>query len=137
MRWLYKIVGIIALGCSIWFVAVLIGFSNGFDDFGFRHKLSCDNLEVIKKSSSPDNLKVYYHYMFDQGGYGYSRSFWAVVGKNDNDLEPGIIADGYRIVGWTSDNALKIESFEPPYYKEDSKELKSGSFLNGVKLIIE
>ncbi len=137
MKWIYRIIGIVTLCLVIWFVVTITSLSKAFDGFSFKHELNSKNFEFIKSSLSTDSTKVYYHYMFDQGGYGYSRTFWAVVGKEDKNLEQGILPDGYRVIGWTKDDELLIEKFDTNDYMKEAHKLQSGTIFNGVKLLIE
>lgn len=136
MKWFYRTIIVVFL---IWITFEISGFAEIFDEFSFRHELKDENFELIKSSPSPDGSKVYFQYMFDQGGYGYSRVFWSAVSMKDKDknLEAGILPDGYRIIGWSNKNELIIESFEPSYYKEDSEVLTSGSIINNVHLVVK
>lgn len=94
---------------------------------------------LLKESISPNRQFIYYDYHFDHGGFGYSREFWAIT-KNTKDnfnLKDYNIPDGYRIIGWTKQNELQIEKWEPYYNKDEDVELKSGSNFMGVKLKIK
>lgn len=94
---------------------------------------------MLTDSVSPNGQFRYYVYQFDHGGYGYSRVFWAVTANTDEvlNLKEYKLPDGYKIVGWTKENELKIEEWEPYYYKDEEVELKDGSIFKNVKLKIE
>ena len=112
---------------------------SGLDQLEFDHSTTSKNFVLLEDSVSPDKSKIYYHYTFDQGGSGYSRSFWAVTDTESEikNLEEYIIPDGYKAVGWTQENELILEEFDPTYYKDKDVELMTGTDFQGVRLRIK
>ena len=133
-NWILIIIGIILIGI------IGIGFklNSDFDKvseaFHSKHSLKEADFVLISDSVSPNKEYKYYEYQFDNGGFGYSRVFWSVIENNENesDLEKGLIPDGFRITGWTAENELILEEWEP-YYDIQKMDLKSGVEINGVK----
>ncbi|PVY40942.1 hypothetical protein C8E01_106284 [Pontibacter virosus] len=87
-------------------------------------------------SISPNQEYRIVEYQFDHGAHGYSRMFWAIVpaNKENINLKEYILPDGYKTLGWTSDNKAVIEKWEPYYYKDKEVTLKTGDQFNGVTL---
>ena len=110
-------------------------FDKVADAFHSEHSLKGADLVIISESISPNNEHKYYEYQFDNGGFGYSRVFWAVTENKETefDFEKGHIPDGYKIKGWTNENRLILEKWKP-YYEIKKIELKSGTEINGVKI---
>ncbi|WZL89280.1 hypothetical protein VS868_00605 [Salinimicrobium sp. 3283s] len=133
-KWILIIIGIILIGI------IGIGFklNSDFDKvteaFHSEHSLKEADFVLISDSVSPNKKFRYYEYQFDNGGFGYSRVFWSVIEdkENESDLKKGLIPDGFRITGWTADNELILEEWEP-YYNIQKTNLKSGVEINGVK----
>jgi hypothetical protein len=117
-------------------LAVLLYLEFNFDSIGFDHSLNSDQIVILEDSISPDKNFIYYQYQFDNGGYGYSKSFWAVTKNGNTELEKFIIPDGYKINGWTESNELELEKWEPYYFKENFKEMENGDSLHVVKILI-
>jgi hypothetical protein len=46
------------------------------------------------------------------------------------------LPDGYQANGWTGDNELIVEKWEPYYYRQKLSELKDGDIFNGLKIKI-
>lgn len=136
-KWILIIVGIVLIGI----VGFGIKISSDFDKvevaFHSEHSLKDENFVLISDSISPNKKHKYYEYQFDNGGFGYSRVFWSVIEntENESDLEKGLIPDGFKIVGWTNDNELILEKWEP-YYEINKTELKNGTEFNGVKITL-
>jgi hypothetical protein len=106
---------------------------------GGDHYLSDSTLIVLVDSISPDSNFRYITYKFDNGGFGYSRVFWTVFENTDKtkNLADTKIPDGYKITGWSKDNELILEKWEPYYFKDEDIEFKTGSEFNGIRLIIK
>ncbi|WP_242919678.1 hypothetical protein [Pontibacter liquoris] len=90
------------------------------------------------ESISPNQGFRIVEYQFDQGAHGYSRMFWAIApaNKENINLKEYILPDGYKTLGWTSDNKAIIEKWEPYYYKDRDVTLKTGDKFNGVTLVL-
>ncbi len=96
------------------------------------------NFRLISEvESRDDNFKII-EYNFDTGAFGYSRNFWAIVPKEHSDinLRNYQLPDGYKAIGWTSQNQAKIISWDPYYRVERSKDLESGEMINGVQIVL-
>jgi|TARA_R100000541_G_scaffold58647_2_gene70176 hypothetical protein len=93
---------------------------------------------LLNKENSPNELYKYYEYQFNTGAFGYSRVFWSVVKANslNPDLSKSLIPDGYHIKGWSENNELILEEWEPYYYKSEEVDLSSGMEFLGVKIIV-
>ena len=110
------------------------------DTYRVEHSLNEKRLILISDSISPNTLHRYYEYHFDKGTLGYSRVFWSVIvnDSNNKNLEKGIIPNGYKSIGWNSNNELMLKKWKT-YYSSENKikiELESGSEFNGVRIII-
>lgn len=105
--------------------------------FHVEHDLEGADILLISEAVSPNEKHTYYQYQFDHGGFGYSRVFWSVIETNDkvSNLEKGLIPDGFKIVGWTSENELILEKWKPNY-DITTTALKNRTELNGVKIIL-
>ena len=136
-KWIVIIVGIVLIAI----VGIGIKINSDFDKvaeaFHSVHSLKDANFVLISESISPNKKNKYYEYQFDNGGFGYSRVFWSVIenNKNKSDLEKGLIPDGFKIKGWTTENELILEKWNP-YYEIKKTELKSGTEINGVKITL-
>ncbi|WP_426429371.1 hypothetical protein ACPX19_07385 [Winogradskyella sp. HB-48] len=136
-KWILIIVGIFLIGI----VGIGIKINSDFDKievaFHSKHSLKDESFVLISDSISPNKKHKYYEYQFDNGGFGYSRVFWSVIEntENESDLEKGLIPDGFKIVGWTNDNELILEKWEP-YDEINKTELKNGTEFNGVKITL-
>lgn len=117
----------------------MIGLIQSCFDSESGHFKTDNNFVLIIDSVSPNGQFKFYEYQFDNGGYGYSRLFWAVTNNTDEDinLKDFNLPDGYRIIGWTHQNELKIEKWEPYYKKDKEVELTNGFSFKNVKLKIE
>ena len=136
-KWILIIIGIVLIGI----VGIGIKINSDFDKvaeaFHSEHSLKDSSLVLISEVISPNNKYKYYEYQFDNGGFGYSRVFWSVIENNENksDLEKGLIPDGFKIIGWTKENELILEKWEP-YYEINETELKTRTEFNGVKITL-
>jgi len=133
------IIGVVIIGID-YFGLEIFGFSNRVKEDKQKAKyIETDkDFILISDSISPNEKYKYYEYQFDNGGLGYSRIFWSVT-KNDNakkNLFDGKIPDGYKIKGWSINNELILEKWEPYYYKAKEVELTSNSIFKGVKIIV-
>ncbi|PPK94928.1 MULTISPECIES: hypothetical protein [Nonlabens] len=133
-KWILIIVGIILVGI----VGIGIKINSDFNDlaetFNSEHILDEPSLNILFESISPNEKYKYYQYQFDNGGFGYSRVFWSVIenNKNINDLEKGIIPNGYKIVQWNNESELILEKWKPYYETNTNYELKNNSEFNGI-----
>lgn len=136
-KWLLIIIGIVLIGIIGIGIKINSDFHKVAEAFHYEHSLKDANFVLISESISPNLKYKYYEYQFDNGGFGYSRVFWSVIEntKNKYDLEKGLIPDGFKIKGWTNENELILEKWEP-YYEINKVELKSGTNFNGVKITL-
>ncbi|NQZ48034.1 MAG: hypothetical protein HRT63_10990 [Erythrobacter sp.] len=134
-KWILTIIGIVLIGIVGIGIKINSDFDKVVEAFHCEHSLKDASFVLISESISPNKKHKYYEYQFDNGGFGYSRVFWSVLENNENksDLEKGLIPDGYKIVGWTKENELILEKWEP-YYEINKTELKNGTEVNGVKI---
>jgi len=96
-----------------------------------------DNDCVVEENTLSPNKKFrLLIYRFDAGAFGDGRVFWAVTPADA--INPNLfnheLPDGYQANGWTADNELIVEKWEPYYYRERLGELKDGDIFNGVKV---
>lgn len=137
-KWILIIVGIIL------FVIIGIGIkinsdlNNVAEAFKSEHVLNELNLNILSESISPDKKYKYYEYQFDNGGFGYSRVFWSVIKneENKNNLENGLIPNGYKIIEWNNDSELILQKWKPYYESNTNYELDGKTELNGIKIKI-
>lgn len=104
--------------------------------FHSKHNLKDPSLVHLDSKISPNKRFKFVEYRFDNGGFGYSRVFWSVI-KNDptiNNIENGLLPDGYKAIEWTDDNELVIEKWEPYYYKDKEVELTDKNTINNIKI---
>ena len=134
-KWVSIIIGIILIGIIGIGIKINSDFDKVAEAFHSEHSLKEANFVLISESISPNKKHKYYEYQFDNGGFGYSRVFWSVIenNKKESDLESGLIPDGFKIIGWTADNEMILEKWEP-YYEIKKTELKSETEINGVKI---
>jgi len=89
---------------------------------------------VEENTLSPNNKFRLLIYRFDVGAFGDGRIFWAVTPADA--INPNLfnyeLPDGYQANGWTADNELIVEKWEPYYYRQKLGELKDGDVFNGV-----
>ena len=130
-------VGIILIGI----VGIGIKINSDLDDLvetlNSEHSLNEPNLIILSDSISPDEKYKYYEYQFDKGGLGYSRIFWSVIKKSENDLGKGLIPEGYKIIGWNEKNELILKEWNPMSELRTVTELRNGTEINGIKMNIE
>ena len=131
------IIGIILIGIVGIGIKINSDFNKVAEAFHSEHSLKEASFVLISDSISPNKKYKYYEYQFDNGGFGYSRVFWSVIENigNENDLEKGLIPDGFKIIGWTNENELILEKWKP-YYNIKITELKNNTELNGVKITL-
>ncbi len=136
-KWILIIVGITLIGIVGIGVKVNSDLNKITEAFHSEHSLKEPSFVLLSYTVSPNKKYKYFEYQFDNGGFGYSRVFWAVIENNENlsDLEKGLIPDGYKIVGWTVENELILEKCKP-YYEIKKRELKKGTEINGVKITL-
>ncbi|WP_273565704.1 hypothetical protein [Maribacter halichondriae] len=136
-KWIFIIIGVILIGIIGIGIKINSDFDKVAEAFHSEHSLKGSDLVLISDSISPNEKYKYYEYQFDNGGFGYSRVFWSVIenAENENDLEKGLIPDGFKITGWTNKSELILEKWDP-YYEIKKTELENGMELNGVKINI-
>ncbi|WP_299258646.1 hypothetical protein [uncultured Aquimarina sp.] len=107
-KWILIIGGIILIGIGI---KINSDLNDVVEAFNSEHSLNEPNLIILLDSISPNKNYTYYKYKFDKGGLGYSRIFWSVtkIDKNENELEKGLIPNGYKIIGWTDTSGLSLQ----------------------------
>ena len=120
------------------FVFLIIIFVLNISCFDFKHYRTNSDFVLIEDIESPNREFQIVIYNFDIGALGYSRVFWAIVPmKNINvNMAKYLLPDGYKAIGWTEQNELLIEKWEPYYYKQKEVDLKTGDFYLGVKLVV-
>ena len=93
---------------------------------------------VMENMLSPNKKFRLLTYRFDAGAFGDGRVFWAVTPADA--INPNLVnyelPDGYQTIGWTVDNELKVEKWEPYYRRQKLGELKDGDIFDGVKIKI-
>jgi len=136
-KWVLLIVGITLIGIIGIGIKINSDFDRVNEAFQSEHSLKGADFVLVSQSISPNKKHKYYEYHFDNGGFGYSRVFWSVIENNEieSDLEKGLIPDGFKIKGWTNENELILEKWNP-YYEIKKSELKSGMKINGVKITL-
>ena len=102
------------------------------------HYLTDENFVLLSDSISPNRKYKYLEYHFDNGAFGYSRVFWTIMEleNHEKNLLKGKLPDGYMIKGWTKENELELEKWEPYYYKDIEIDFKTSSEFKGIKLIV-
>ena len=126
-------IGIIAIG-----IKINSDLKDVAEAFKSEHTLNEPNLNILSESISPDNKYKYYEYQFDNGGFGYSRVFWSVIKNNENknDLEKGLIPNGYKIIKWNNNGELILQKWKPYYESNTTYELNGKTEFNGIKIKI-
>jgi len=91
---------------------------------------------MLENTPSPNKQYRILIYHYDIGAFGYSRAFWAVTPYSYNDLNliDYELPDGYLTKGWSEQNELLVERWEPYYYREKIVELKTGDLFQGVRI---
>jgi hypothetical protein len=91
---------------------------------------------VEENTLSPNKKFRLLIYRFDAGAFGDGRVFWAVTPADatNPNLVNYELPDGYQADGWTADNELIVEKWEPYYYRQKLGELKAGDTFKGVKV---
>ena len=124
-KWILIIVGIILIGIIGIGIKINSDLNDVTEAFKSEHALNEPNLNILSESISTDKKYKYYEYQFDNGGLGYSRVFWSVI-KNDenkNDLEKGLIPNGYKIIEWNNNSELVLKKWKPYYESNTAYEL--------------
>ena len=137
-KWILIIVGIILIGIIGFGIKINSDLNDVTEAFKSEHALNEPNLNILSESASPDKRFKYYEYQFDNGGFGYSRVFWSVI-KNDenkNDLEKGLIPNGYKIIEWNNSSELILKKWKSYYESNTTYELDKATEFNGIKIKI-
>ncbi|MTE26002.1 hypothetical protein [Winogradskyella ouciana] len=135
-KWILIIVGIVLLGIIGIGIKINSDLNELVEVFNSEHSLDEPNLIILADSISPNKKYKYYEYQFDKGGLGYSRIFWSVIEKKENDLGKGLIPQGYKIIGWNESNELILSEWNPTSELKNASELKNGTIINGMKINI-
>jgi hypothetical protein len=137
-KWILIIGGITLIGIVGIGIKINSALNELEENFKSEHSLNEPNLNILSESISPNEKYKYYEYQFDNGGFGYSRVFWSVIEnkENINDLEKGIIPNGYKIVEWNNKSELMLKKWKPYYETNTKYELKNNAEINGVKIKI-
>ncbi len=137
-KWLLIMIGIILIGIVGISIKINSDLNEVVETFNSEHSIEEADFVLISESISPNKKHKYYEYQFDNGGFGYSRVFWSVVenNKSQSELGKGLIPDGFRIKSWSSKSELILEKWKP-YYEIKEAELKSGTKINGVKIVLK
>ena len=56
--------------------------------------------------------------------------------KNKNNLENGLIPNGYKIIGWNNNSELILKKWKPYYESNTNYELNGKGEFNGIKITI-
>jgi hypothetical protein len=138
-KWILIIVGVFLIGIIGIGIKINSDLNDVVEAFNSEHSLNESDLIILSDSISPNKKYKYYEYQFDKGGLGYSRVFWSVIenNKKENDLEKGLIPNGYKIIGWTKTNQLTLQKWKPYYEKNTTYELNNRADFNGIKINIE
>ena len=85
---------------------------------------------------SPDRQTAILIYHYDAGAFGDGKYCYAVtpVAYSNLNLEKFELPDGYEAKGWSEQNELLVEKFEPYYYRQKLGDLKTGDTFNGVEV---
>ena len=137
-KWILIIVGIILVGIIGIGIKIYSELNDLAEAFKSEHSLDAPNLIILSESISPGKKYKYYEYQFDNGGFGYSRVFWSVINndENKNDLEKGLIPNGYKIIEWSNDSVLTLKKWKPYYETNTTYELNGTTEFNGIKIKI-
>jgi hypothetical protein len=137
-KWILIILGIILIGIIGIGIKINSDLNDVAEAFQSEHALNEPNLNILSDSISPDRKYKYYEYQFDNGGFGYSRVFWSVIknDKNKNNLENGLIPNGYKIIGWNNNSELILKKWKPYYESNTNYELNGKGEFNGIKITI-
>ncbi|WP_298239479.1 hypothetical protein [uncultured Algibacter sp.] len=135
-KWTLIIVGVVLLGIIGIGIKINSDLNELVEVFNSEHSLDEPNLIIIADSISPNKKYKYYEYQFDKGGLGYSRIFWSVIEKKENDLGKGLILQGYKIIDWNESNELILSEWNPTSELKTVSELKNGTIINGTKINI-
>ena len=135
-KWILIIVGVVLLGIIGIGIKINSDLNELVQVFNSEHSLDEPNLIILADSISPNKKYKYYEYQFDKGGLGYSRIFWSVIEKKENDLGKGLIPKGYKIIGWNESNELILTEWNPTSELKTVSELKNGTIINGTKINI-
>ena len=94
------------------------------------------NFVLMESEPSPDGQHMRLVYMFDHGGLGYSRVWWAVLPINyeEFDLARFELPDCYKATGWSDSGSLIVEKWKPYYYPDKDVDLKTGDIVHGVRI---
>lgn len=136
---------LLLIGGCVFFGLLIIGyklnsdFNTVEDSFHSKHNLDDSSFVILKELISPDEKHKMYEYQFDNGGFGYSRVFWSVIPNEptEKDLRNGLLPYGYKAIGWTEENLLVIEKWEPYYYNDDNSKTHDITEINNVRLILK
>jgi hypothetical protein len=91
---------------------------------------------MLENILSPNQQHRILIYHYDTGSFGCSRAWWAVTPNSfqDIDLTEYELPDGYMTKGWSEQNEILVEKWEPYYYRQKLGELKTDDIFQGVKV---
>jgi hypothetical protein len=123
-------IGVAVLASLAYFLASRYWFS------ATPRRISDPDFIMLENIPSPNEQHRILIYHYDTGALGYSRAWWAVTPSayQDLDLTDYELPDGYMAKGWSSQNDLLVEKWEPYYYRQKLGELKTGEVFQGVKV---
>ncbi|MFV1884512.1 MAG: hypothetical protein ACMZ7B_08495 [Balneola sp.] len=119
-------------------ILTFCGVSLSCSDNMIEHYITDESFILLEDSVSPNNKFRYLVYQYDTGVFGYSRVFWSVIDSTDStvNLAEYKIPDGYKIAGWSSNNEIELEKWDPYYYKDEEIEYSSGDTFKGITIKI-
>lgn len=104
----------------------------------YRMHASDEWFVMLENEPSQDGESRLLMFQYDTGAFGYSRVFWAVTPYDYTGLNLAkyTLPDGYKGVGWTEEGELIVEEWEPYYFVDRKRDLKTGDTFKGVPLIV-
>ena len=105
--------------------------------FFTKHSID-SSFVLVNNIPSPDNKHRIIEYKYDTGAFGYTRTWWAITPYKYKyvNLDKYNLPDGYIADGWSDQNEVLINIWEPYYGRKEIINLKTGDLFKGVKLLI-
>ncbi len=99
-------------------------------------RISDPDFIMLENVPSPNQQHRILIYQYDTGAFGYSRAWWSVTPDSyqNLDLTDYELPDGYMTKGWSEQNEVLVEKWEPYYYRQKLGDLKTGDIFQGVKV---